>query len=257
MPSTSAVEALLRAGTDPYSVLGLSNAASQEQIKASYRLAVLRWHPDKHPPEKRVEAGARFASIGAAYEVLGDERLRREWDVASAPPTRGRTRRRSPNPKSPAHDTPTTDEDANKGRRGRGRRVALCVLTLILTSLFCHRALAGITSFETFAGASSPAPRRGDAGGNTSVVVMPPAEFDALSSPAPPPPDNATAAAAPVPPAPPPLKICEREVQYNTRRPGNRNMEEKARVAETAEGCSMTCAEARGCACFTWNGING
>ena len=60
-----------------YDVLGISRDASASDIKKAYRKAALEWHPDKNPSP---EAEARFVRIGQAYEILGDENSRRQYD---------------------------------------------------------------------------------------------------------------------------------------------------------------------------------
>ena len=60
-----------------YDVLGVSRDASAAAIKKAYRKAALEWHPDKNPAP---DAEARFVRIGQAYEILGDEAARRNYD---------------------------------------------------------------------------------------------------------------------------------------------------------------------------------
>jgi curved DNA-binding protein CbpA len=60
---------------DPYKVLGVERNATQEDIKKAYRALSLKWHPDRNPGKP--EATAIYQSINAAYEILGDETLRK------------------------------------------------------------------------------------------------------------------------------------------------------------------------------------
>lgn len=53
---------------DPYSLLGIQPGATVDDIRAAYRKAALRWHPDKNPGDK--EAERRFKDISEAYEFL-------------------------------------------------------------------------------------------------------------------------------------------------------------------------------------------
>jgi len=58
-----------------YAVLGLSAAASDQEIKARYRQLVVQYHPDKImakglPPEFVELAQKRFTEIQAAYEAI-------------------------------------------------------------------------------------------------------------------------------------------------------------------------------------------
>jgi len=66
-------------GMDYYRVLGVSKTASVDDIKKSYRKLALKWHPDKNPNNQE-EASKKFKEISEAYEVLSDERRRRDYD---------------------------------------------------------------------------------------------------------------------------------------------------------------------------------
>ncbi|MFC6489863.1 DnaJ C-terminal domain-containing protein [Nitratireductor sp. GCM10026969] len=63
---------------DPYDVLGVQKGASAKDIKAAYRRLAKKYHPDQRPDDPR--AKERFAEIGQAYEILGDEEKRRAFD---------------------------------------------------------------------------------------------------------------------------------------------------------------------------------
>ena len=66
-----------------YDILGVSKNASQDDIKKAYRKLAKQWHPDKFTKEnesKRKEAEEKFKKISEAYETLGDEQKRREYD---------------------------------------------------------------------------------------------------------------------------------------------------------------------------------
>ena len=76
----------LRAGSspqsvtdDPYAVLGVKRAASDEEVKAAYRRLIREHHPDmlvaKGMPQEFIElANGRMAAINAAYDQI--EKLR-------------------------------------------------------------------------------------------------------------------------------------------------------------------------------------
>ena len=63
---------------DLYKVLGLSRGTSQEDIRKAHRMLVRQYHPDANPEDPRAEE--RFKEIQRAYEVLSNEKKRREYD---------------------------------------------------------------------------------------------------------------------------------------------------------------------------------
>ncbi|HET9322005.1 MAG TPA: molecular chaperone DnaJ, partial [Bryobacteraceae bacterium] len=65
---------------DFYEVLGVERTASVEEIKASYRKAALKWHPDRNPENKH-EAEAKFRECTEAYSVLSDQEKRQVYDT--------------------------------------------------------------------------------------------------------------------------------------------------------------------------------
>lgn len=64
----------MRESTSPYDVLGVPATASATEVKAAYRRAVRRAHPDAGG------SAELFRQVEAAYDVLGDPRRRREYD---------------------------------------------------------------------------------------------------------------------------------------------------------------------------------
>ena len=63
---------------DYYEILGVSKNATAAEIKKAYRKKALEYHPDKNPGDK--EAEEKFKEAAQAYEVLGDEQKRAQYD---------------------------------------------------------------------------------------------------------------------------------------------------------------------------------
>lgn len=61
-----------------YQILGVPENATAEQIKKAYRKLAVKYHPDKNKGDKKSED--RFKQISEAYDVLGDEKKRTQYD---------------------------------------------------------------------------------------------------------------------------------------------------------------------------------
>jgi len=63
---------------DYYEVLGVSQEATDQEIKSAYRKLALKFHPDKNPGDKNAEE--RFKEAAEAYSVLSDPEKRSRYD---------------------------------------------------------------------------------------------------------------------------------------------------------------------------------
>src|SRR4051794_12181775 len=75
-----------------HNILGVSENATQEEIKKAYQKLALKWHPDKydqnpqnHPANSKKEAEDKFREINEAYENLSDERKQRSQQDYEGP----------------------------------------------------------------------------------------------------------------------------------------------------------------------------
>lgn len=63
---------------DYYAVLGVAKDATDKEITKTYRKLARKYHPDTNP--NNTSAEEKFKDISAAYDVLGDESRRKEYD---------------------------------------------------------------------------------------------------------------------------------------------------------------------------------
>jgi DnaJ-class molecular chaperone len=63
---------------DPYEILGIPKTAGGEDVKRAFRRLAKKFHPDQNKSDPK--AKEKFAEANAAYEILGDEKKRRQFD---------------------------------------------------------------------------------------------------------------------------------------------------------------------------------
>ena len=64
-----------------YEILEVSENASAEVIEKAYKVLVKKYHPDLQVEEEKQLAEKKMKQINEAYEILGDETKRKEYDL--------------------------------------------------------------------------------------------------------------------------------------------------------------------------------
>lgn len=63
---------------DYYSILGVTQNSTEDEIRRNYRKLAMRFHPDRNPDDPAAEE--RFKEIAEAYGVLTDPKKKRHYD---------------------------------------------------------------------------------------------------------------------------------------------------------------------------------
>jgi hypothetical protein len=120
--------------TDPFALLGLTPAATAEEIRAAYRRRAAQVHPDLQPREKKEWAAEQMRQLNAARDFLLDPRQRAAFEVHTA-------RRPTVDPAAVYAEYRRQRQAARHARRTLGMGTLLlglallCVLTLVAPQL--------------------------------------------------------------------------------------------------------------------------
>jgi molecular chaperone DnaJ len=63
---------------DYYKILGVTENATQDEIKKAYRKLAKKFHPDANPDDQ--QAAEKFKEVNEAHEVLSDAKKRKQYD---------------------------------------------------------------------------------------------------------------------------------------------------------------------------------
>ena len=63
---------------DPYQVLGVARGASDAELKKAFRKRAKELHPDRNRDDPKAQD--KFSELNAAYEIVGDETKRKQFD---------------------------------------------------------------------------------------------------------------------------------------------------------------------------------
>ncbi len=152
-----------------YNILGLDPRASKEAIRSSFRQLALRYHPDRNAAEKN--AHTVFIAIHNAYQVLINERTRRDYDayLASIAPRRVAGRRHSSRQHPRVHETVSVFNSAlwgledllkgidNENMAHRVGKITIYEYVLKLLGYLENEILNESSRFSSFAGKRSKA----------------------------------------------------------------------------------------------------
>ena len=113
---------------DFYAVLGVSENASDDDVKKAYRRLAMKYHPDRN---KEAGAADKFKDVNEAYQTLSDPPKRKEYDMLRkyggfAGSISRSTRKRAAAPTSSSTSATSSTRYSGEGERAvrRSRRWA-------------------------------------------------------------------------------------------------------------------------------------
>jgi DnaJ-domain-containing protein 1 len=128
------------ATVDFYGVLGVEATASGDEIALAFRALAKQLHPDRAgASEAAVE---RFKSVTAAYDVLGDERLRHSYDAVRIDVLAARTEQHAASPSVTATESPRPPLPRGalrtRAHRWLAGGVAVTLIGIVVAALVVH-----------------------------------------------------------------------------------------------------------------------
>lgn len=128
--------------TNYYHVLGLSENASQQEIKSAFKKLAVKYHPDKHPGVAGMEE--KFKEVNRAHQVLSDEYEKARFDLKlkyqqfssshqSPPHTYSR---RPQNKRRPAYSPPHIDYRQNAIATMYAFGITFLIALLVMTGVW-------------------------------------------------------------------------------------------------------------------------
>ncbi|WP_157986406.1 DnaJ domain-containing protein [Chitinophaga alhagiae] len=124
-----------------YSILGVSEQATEQQIKAAFRKLCMQYHPDKTGGNKALEE--KFRQVLAAYEVLGNPDRKRSYDqrlawqrTSPTASTAGHTQQRTYYQPPPQQGGRSYSFQVNIQVTGRLPKKAMWVTAAVLLAFF-------------------------------------------------------------------------------------------------------------------------
>jgi hypothetical protein len=135
------------ATVDFYEVLGVAPDAPTDDVAGAFRSLAKRLHPDR--PDSTAADTERFTTVVAAYEVLGNARLRRAYDDVRAQTVRARRPVSTVAPPASAHPAHTVEgaptpppvdpvRARRNARRWLGAGIAVFLSGVLVSALVLH-----------------------------------------------------------------------------------------------------------------------